>query len=184
MAQTNRFKRILSLVAVLVVIIVVHTLTSSMTADMKDKETAQAELSEESSIVPVEPSVAEESAPLDKESALLDKESFSAQLPAAYKAYSVKGFKEAWQVMAVVAEDIYQEELAEGDTDDEFKLYNYIIKAIDCNDERMTSSVQLALLLPLLLLVMIVIAIILSIRSGLAAIRPLDFDNDAAVFNN
>lgn len=177
MAQTNRFKRIVSLVAVLVVIIVVHTLTSSMTADMKDKETAQAELSEESSIVPVEPSAAEESP-------LLDKESFSAQLPAAYKAYSVKGFKEAWQVMAVVAQDIYQEELAEGDTDDEFKLYNYIIKAIDCSDERMTSSVQLALLLPLLLVVMIVTAIILSIRSGLAAIRPLDFDNDAAVFNN
>lgn len=177
MAQTNRFKRIVSLVAVLVVIIVVHTLTSSMTADMKDKETAQVELSEESSIVPAEPSVVEESAPLDKES-------FSAQLPAAYKAYSVKGFKEAWQVMAVVAEDIYQEELAEGDTDDEFKLYNYIIKAIDCSDERMTSSVQLALLLPLLLLVMIVTAIVLSIRSGLAAIRPLDFDNDAAVFNN
>lgn len=177
MAQTNRFKRILSLVAVLVVIIVVHTLTSSMTADMKDKETAQAELSEESSIAPIEPSAAEESA-------LLDKESFSAQLPAAYKAYSVKGFKEAWQVMAVVAEDIYQEELAEGDTDDEFKLYNYIIKAIDCSDERMTSSVQLALLLPLLLVVMIVTAIVLSIRSGLAAIRPLDFDNDAAVFNN
>lgn len=180
MAQTNRLKRTLLLVGALLVIIAVHTLTSSLTADLKDKTatpTEQTELSEESSTTSAEPSVVEESASFNEES-------FSAQLPTAYKAYSIKGFKEAWQVMAVVAEDIYQEELAEGDTDDEFKLYNYIIKAIDCNDERMTSSVQLALLLPLLLAVMVVIAIFVSIKSGLAAIRPLSFDNDASVFNN
>lgn len=177
MAQTNRLKRTLLLVGALLVIIAVHTLSSSMFADMKDNNAAQAELSEEGSVAPAEPSAAEESAPINEES-------FSAQLPAAYKAYSVKGFKEAWQVMIVVAEDIYQQELAEGDTDDEFELSNYIIKAIDSHDERMTNSVQLSLLLPLLLAVMVVIAIFVSIKSGLAAIRPLSFDNDASVFNN
>lgn len=180
MAQTNRFKRIFALVGVLLVIIVVHTLTSSLTADMKEKTaptTEQAELSDESSATPAEPSVAEEGASLDKEP-------LSTQLSTAYKAYSTKGFKEAWQVMTVVAEDIHKQELAEGETDDEFKLTNYIIKAIDSSDERMTPSIELALLLPLLLVVMVVIAVILSIKSGLTAIRPLDFDNDASVFNN
>lgn len=177
MAQTNRLKRTLLLVGALLVIIAVHTLSSSMFADMKDNNAAQAELSEEGSVATAEPSVVEESTPINEES-------FSAQLPTAYKAYSIKGFKEAWQVMTVVAEDIYQQELAEGDTDDEFELSNYIIKAIDSHDERMTSSVQLSLLLPLLLAVMVVIAIFVSIKSGLAAIRPLSFDNDASVFNN
>ena len=177
MAQTNRLKRTLLLVGALLVIIAVHTLSSSMFADMKDNNAAQAELSEEGSVATAEPSTTDESTPINEES-------FSAQLPTAYKAYSIKGFKEAWQVMTVVAEDIYQQELAEGDTDDEFELSNYIIKAIDSHDERMTSSVQLSLLLPLLLVVMVVIAIFISIKSGLAAIRPLDFDNDASVFNN
>ena len=177
MAQTNRLKRTLLLVGALLVIIAVHTLSSSMFADMKDNNAAQAELSEEGSVATAEPSVVEESTPINEES-------FSAQLPTAYKAYSIKGFKEAWQVMTIVAENIYQQELAEGDTDDEFELSNYIIKAIDSHDERMTNSVQLALLLPLLLAVMVVISIFISIKSGLAAIRPLDFDNDASVFNN
>lgn len=177
MAQTNRLKRTLLLVGALLVIIAVHTLSSSMFADMKDNNAAQAELSEEGSVATAEPSTTDESTPINEES-------FSAQLPTAYKAYSIKGFKEAWQVMTVVAEDIYQQELAEGDTDDEFELSNYIIKAIDSHDERMTSSVQLSLLLPLLLAVMVVIAIFVSIKSGLAAIRPLSFDNDASVFNN
>lgn len=177
MAQTNRLKRTLLLVGALLVIIAVHTLSSSMVADMKDNNAAQAELSEEGSVATAEPSTTDESTPINEES-------FSAQLPTAYKAYSIKGFKEAWQVMTVVAEDIYQQELAEGDTDDEFELSNYIIKAIDSHDERMTSSVQLSLLLPLLLAVMVVIAIFVSIKSGLAAIRPLSFDNDASVFNN
>ena len=180
MAQTNRLKRTLLLVGALLVIIAVHTLSSSMFADMKDNNAAQAEqaeLYEESSVATAEPSTTEESTPINEES-------FSAQLPTAYKAYSIKGFKEAWQVMTIVAEDIYQQELAEGDTDDEFELSNYIIKAIDSHDERMTSSVQLSLLLPLLLAVMVVIAIFVSIKSGLAAIRPLSFDNDASVFNN
>ena len=46
MAQTNRLKRTLLLVGALLVIIAVHTLTSSMFADMKENNAAQAEQAE------------------------------------------------------------------------------------------------------------------------------------------
>ena len=87
--------------------------------------------------------------------------------------------------MMQYAEELYQKDLAEGETDKEFEgltVAEYCWNALDEYDEELNLQKELALFLPLILAILIIIAVIVSIRLGLSAIRKLDFDNDATSF--
>lgn len=102
-----------------------------------------------------------------------------------YDAYSLSRFEAAKNKMMQYAEELYQKDLAEGETDKEFEgftVVEYCWNALDEYDEELNVQKELALFLPLILAILIIIAIIVSIRLGLSAIRKLDFDNDATSF--
>ncbi len=102
-----------------------------------------------------------------------------------YDAYSLSKFEAAKDKMMQYAEQLYQKDIAEGETDKEFEgltVAEYCWKALDEYDEELNLQKELALFLPLILAILIIIAVIVSIRLGLSAIRKLDFDNDATSF--
>lgn len=102
-----------------------------------------------------------------------------------YDAYSLSKFEAAKDKMMQYAEQLYQKDIAEGETDKEFEgltVFEYCWKALDEYDEELNLQKELALFLPLILAILIIIAVIVSIRLGLSAIRKLDFDNDATSF--
>lgn len=102
-----------------------------------------------------------------------------------YDAYSLSKFEAAKDKMMQYAEQLYQKDLAEGETDKEFEGFTvaeYCWKALDEYDEELNVQKELALFLPLILAILIIIAVVVSIRLGLSAIRKLDFDNDATSF--
>ena len=102
-----------------------------------------------------------------------------------YDAYSLSKFEAAKAKMMQYAEELYQKDLAEGETDKEFEgltVFEYCWNALDEYDEELNVQKELALFLPLILAILIIIAVIVSIRLGLSAIRKLDFDNDATAF--
>lgn len=102
-----------------------------------------------------------------------------------YDAYSLSKFEAAKDKMMQYAEQLYQKDIAEGETDKEFEgltVAEYCWKALDEYDEELNVQKELALFLPLILAILIIIAVIVSIRLGLSAIRKLDFDNDATSF--
>ena len=102
-----------------------------------------------------------------------------------YDAYSLSKFEAAKAKMMQYAEELYQKDLAEGETDKEFEgltVFEYCWNALDEYDEELNVQKELALFLPLILAILIIIAVVVSIRLGLSAIRKLDFDNDATAF--
>lgn len=102
-----------------------------------------------------------------------------------YDAYSLSKFEAAKDKMMQYAEQLYQRDIAEGETDKEFEgltVAEYCWKALDEYDEELNVQKELALFLPLILAILIIIAVIVSIRLGLSAIRKLDFDNEATSF--
>ena len=102
-----------------------------------------------------------------------------------YDAYSLSKFEAAKDKMMQYAEELYQKDIAEGETDKEFEgltVAEYCWKALDEYDEELNLQKELALFLPLILAILIIIAVVVSIRLGLSAIRKLDFDNDATAF--
>ena len=106
-------------------------------------------------------------------------------ISASYRAYSLSSFDAAKDKMVHYAESLYQKELAEGETDKEFKgftVIKYCWKALDEYKDEINVQKELALFLPLIAVILIIIAIVVSIRLGLSAIRKLDFDNDATSF--
>ena len=106
-------------------------------------------------------------------------------ITSSYDAYSLSNFGAAKAKMRQYAEELYQKDLAEGETDKEFEgltVAEYCWKALDEYDEELNVQKELALFLPLILAILIIIAVIVSIRLGLSAIRKLDFDNDATSF--
>ena len=115
----------------------------------------------------------------DKTVGLMEKISTS------YKDYSLSSFKVEKDKMMDYAKILYQKELEEGKTDDEFKgftVVSYCWKALDEYQEEINVTNSLSLFLPLIAAIMILVAIIVSIRLGLSAIRKLDFDNDATAY--
>ena len=106
-------------------------------------------------------------------------------ITSSYDAYSLSKFEAAKDKMMYYAEQLYQKDLAEGETDKEFEgltVFEYCWNALDEYDEELNVQKELALFLPLILAILIIIAVIVSIRLGLSAIRKLDFDNDATSF--
>ena len=106
-------------------------------------------------------------------------------ITSSYDAYSLSKFEAAKAKMMQYAEELYQKDLAEGETDKEFEgltVFEYCWNALDEYDEELNVQKKLALFLPLILAILIIIAVIVSIRLGLSAIRKLDFDNDATSF--
>lgn len=106
-------------------------------------------------------------------------------ITSSYDAYSLSKFEAAKDKMMQYAEELYQKDLAEGETDKEFEgltVFEYCWNALDEYDEELNVQKELALFLPLILAILIIIAVIVSIRLGLSAIRKLDFDNDATSF--
>ena len=106
-------------------------------------------------------------------------------ITSSYDAYSLSKFEAAKDKMMQYAEQLYQRDIAEGETDKEFEgltVAEYCWKALDEYDEELNVQKELALFLPLILAILIIIAVIVSIRLGLSAIRKLDFDNDATSF--
>lgn len=102
-----------------------------------------------------------------------------------YRAYSLSSFNASKDKMVYYAEELYQKDLAEGETDKEFEgltVFEYCWNALDEYDEELNVQKELALFLPLILAILIILAVITSIRLGLSAIRKLDFDNDATSF--
>ena len=102
-----------------------------------------------------------------------------------YKDYSLSSFKVEKDKMMNYAKILYQKELEEGKTDDEFKgftIVSYCWKALDEYQEEINVTNSLSLFLPLIAAIMIIVAIVVSIRLGLSAIRKLDFDNDATAY--
>ena len=115
----------------------------------------------------------------DKTVGLMEKISTS------YKDYSLSSFKVEKDKMIDYAKILYQKELAEGKTDDEFEgftIVSYCWKAVDEYKDEINVTNSLSLFLPLIAAIMILVAIIVSIRLGLSAIRKLDFDNDATSY--
>jgi hypothetical protein len=115
----------------------------------------------------------------DKTVGLMEKISTS------YKDYSLSSFKVEKDKMIDYAKILYQKELAEGKTDDEFEgftIVSYCWKALDEYKDEINVTNSLSLFLPLIAAIMILVAIIVSIRLGLSAIRKLDFDNDATAY--
>ena len=115
----------------------------------------------------------------DKTVGLIEKISTS------YKDYSLSSFKVEKDKMIDYAKILYQKELAEGKTDDEFEgftIVSYCWKALDEYKDEINVTNSLSLFLPLIAAIMILVAIIVSIRLGLSAIRKLDFDNDATAY--
>ena len=107
------------------------------------------------------------------------------KISASYKDYSLSSFKVEKDKMMDYAKILYQKELEEGKTDDEFKgftIVSYCWKALDEYQEEINVTNSLSLFLPLIAAIMIIVAIIVSIRLGLSAIRKLDFDNDATAY--
>ena len=106
-------------------------------------------------------------------------------ITSSYDAYSLSKFEAAKDKMMQYAEQLYQKDIAEGETDKEFEgltVAEYCWKALDEYDEELNVQKELALFLPLILAILIIIAVVVSIRLGLSAIRKLDFDNDATAF--
>lgn len=106
-------------------------------------------------------------------------------ITSSYDAYSLSKFEAAKDKMMQYAEQLYQKDLAEGETDKEFEgltVFEYCWNALDEYDEELNVQKELALFLPLILAILIIIAVVVSIRLGLSAIRKLDFDNDATSF--
>ena len=106
-------------------------------------------------------------------------------ITSSYDAYSLSKFEAAKDKMMQYAEQLYQKDIAEGETDKEFEgltVAEYCWKALDEYDEELNVQKELALFLPLILAILIIIAVVVSIRLGLSAIRKLDFDNDATSF--
>ena len=115
----------------------------------------------------------------DKTVGLMEKISTS------YKDYSLSSFKVEKDKMIDYAKILYQKELAEGKTDDEFEgftIVSYCWKALDEYKDEINVTNSISLFLPLIAAIMILVAIIVSIRLGLSAIRKLDFDNDATAY--
>ncbi len=107
------------------------------------------------------------------------------KISASYKDYSLSSFKVEKDKMIDYAKILYQKELAEGKTDDEFEgftIVSYCWKALDEYKDEINVTNSLSLFLPLIAAIMILVAIIVSIRLGLSAIRKLDFDNDATAY--
>ena len=106
-------------------------------------------------------------------------------ITSSYDAYSLSKFEAAKDKMMQYAEQLYQKDIAEGETDKEFEgltVAEYCWKALDEYDEELNVQKELALFLPLILAILIILAVITSIRLGLSAIRKLAFDNDATSF--
>lgn len=115
----------------------------------------------------------------DKTVGLMEKISTS------YKDYSLSSFKVEKDKMIDYAKILYQKELAEGKTEDQFEgftIVSYCWKALDEYKDEINVTNSLSLFLPLIAAIMILVAIIVSIRLGLSAIRKLDFDNDATSY--
>ena len=115
----------------------------------------------------------------DKTVGLMEKISTS------YKDYSLSSFKVEKDKMIDYAKILYQKELAEGKTEDQFDgftIVSYCWKALDEYKDEINVTNSLSLFLPLIAAIMILVAIIVSIRLGLSAIRKLDFDNDATAY--
>ena len=107
------------------------------------------------------------------------------RISTSYKDYSLSSFKVEKDKMIDYAKILYQKELAEGKTDDEFEgftIVSYCWKALDEYKDEINVTNSLSLFLPLIAAIMILVAIIVSIRLGLSAIRKLDFDNDATAY--
>lgn len=107
------------------------------------------------------------------------------KISSSYKDYSLSSFEVEKDKMMDYAKILYQKELVEGKTDDEFKgftVVSYCWKALDEYKDELNVTNSISLFLPLIAAIMIVIAIIVSIRLGLSAIRKLDFDNDATSY--
>lgn len=106
-------------------------------------------------------------------------------ITSSYDAYSLSKFEATKDKMMQYAEQLYQKDLAEGETDKEFEGFTvaeYCWKALDEYDEELNVQKELALFLPLIAVILIIVAVISSIRLGLSAIRKLDFDNEATSF--
>ena len=115
----------------------------------------------------------------DKTVGLMEKISTS------YKDYSLSSFKVEKDKMIDYAKILYQKELAEGKTEDQFEgftIVSYCWKALDEYKDEINVTNSISLFLPLIAAIMILVAIIVSIRLGLSAIRKLDFDNDATAY--
>ena len=102
-----------------------------------------------------------------------------------YRAYSLSSFNASKDKMVQYAEALYQKDLAENETNNEFKgftVIEYCWKALDEYKDELNVQKELSLFLPLIAVILIILAVITSIRLGLSAIRKLDFDNDATSF--
>lgn len=102
-----------------------------------------------------------------------------------YRAYSLSSFNASKDKMVQYAEALYQKDLAENETNNEFKgftVIEYCWKALDEYKDELNVQKELSLFLPLIAVILIIVAVISSIRLGLSAIRKLDFDNDATAF--
>ena len=102
-----------------------------------------------------------------------------------YRAYSLSSFNASKDKMVHYAEDLYQKDLAENETNKEFKgftVIEYCWKALDEYKDELNVQKELSLFLPLIAVILIILAVITSIRLGLSAIRKLDFDNEATSF--
>ncbi len=102
-----------------------------------------------------------------------------------YRAYSLSSFNASKDKMVQYAEALYQKDLAENETNNEFKgftVIEYCWKALDEYKDELNVQKELSLFLPLIAVILIIVAVISSIRLGLSAIRKLDFDNEATSF--
>lgn len=107
----------------------------------------------------------------------------------AYEAYSWNSITTAYDKTAKCAEDLYQKEVAEGKTDEEFTGWtyaDYFQRAFNSSeyDDQLSDKDHLALLLPLFFAILVIVALFTAIKFGVKSIRSLSFENKATGFNN
>ena len=115
--------------------------------------------------------------------------SYKEAFATAYSVYTFEGRKVAKEKIVKCAQELYNKDKAKGKTDKEFKGFTrlgYCMDVINSSKykDQISNVDHLAVLLPMLLAVLIIIALIIAIHFGLSAMRPLDFDNSATMFNN
>ena len=106
-----------------------------------------------------------------------------------FDVFSFSNINEAIDETKACALDLYQKELAEGKTDEEFTgttVLDYCNKVLNNPDyeDRLTRQDHMSIMLPILFVILLIIALFKSISIGLGSIRRLDFDNKATTFNN
>lgn len=114
---------------------------------------------------------------------------YAEMFASSYKVFSFTFIGNSIDKAMECAEDLYNKEVAEGKTEEEFEgttVLDYFNKVLNNPDyeDKLTAQDHLAIFIPVLFAILAIIALVQSISIGLGTIRRLCFDNEATSFND